>query len=102
MHMGPHRTPLGKALLLAVPSSFRGGGRPYFGVEVFGVGSVVRWLCLEEGAGLPAAVSPSVSPETPQGREDALGWHPPVRAGGAGLGDCRALRSLRGDARALC
>lgn len=45
----------------------------------FGVGSVVQRLCLEEGAGLPAAVSPPVSPETPQGCEDTLG-----RRGGRG------------------
>lgn len=96
MHMGPHRTPLGKALLLAVPSSFRGGWASLFWGGGFwrGLGGAVAVF----GGGR----RPSVSPETPQGREDALGWHPPVRAGGAGLGDCRALRSLRGDARALC
>lgn len=32
--------------------------RPYFGVEVFGVGSAVRWLCLEEGAALLLAQRP--------------------------------------------
>lgn len=73
MHMGPHRTPLGKALLLAVPSSFRGGWASLFWGGGFwrGLGGAVA--VFGRGSRPPCCSQPFCKPRDPPGTRGCPG-----------------------------